>query len=106
MFFTFPHTVGRVVIELRKDVCPRTCENFRALCTGEMGLSYKGSKFHKIVKLCLSQGGDIVKLTGSSGTSIYGKYFDDENFTLKVSLFFSLSRREIMMLKFVSLLSA
>lgn len=27
--------VGRVTIELRSDVCPKTCANFRALCTGE-----------------------------------------------------------------------
>eukprot|EP00981_Chlorochromonas_danica_P013013 scaffold5640_cov182-Ochromonas_danica.AAC.5 len=60
---------GRIEFILRADVCPRTAENFRALCTGEksttaLNLWYSNSILHRVIPDFMLQGGDITSGDG------------------------------------------
>eukprot|EP00996_Jenningsia_fusiforme_P002470 NODE_3299_length_1004_cov_29.587435_g3033_i0.p1 GENE.NODE_3299_length_1004_cov_29.587435_g3033_i0~~NODE_3299_length_1004_cov_29.587435_g3033_i0.p1 ORF type:complete len:204 (+),score=24.95 NODE_3299_length_1004_cov_29.587435_g3033_i0:202-813(+) len=85
--------IGRMEFELHADLCPRTSDNFRVLCTGptnEKGAKgkplttavYRGSRIHRVTDFMI-QGGDLSsKQDGKGQESIYGSAFEDENFDI------------------------
>ncbi|XP_027198607.2 uncharacterized protein LOC113792850 [Dermatophagoides pteronyssinus] len=77
-------TVGKIDIGLFGKLAPKTVENFVTLASeeGYQGKSYNGSLFHRVITNFMIQGGDITSEDGSGSLSIYGQYFDDENFVL------------------------
>lgn len=78
--------VGKLAIELKADAVPKTAANFKALCTGETGIGYKGSKIHRVLKGFMAQGGDILNGNGSGNKAAFGQdgkdTFPDESFEL------------------------
>lgn len=82
---------GRITIELFEHKVPKTAENFRCFCTGEVldprdrkAVGYKNTLFHRIVHGFLIQGGDFVKFDGTGSYSIFGGLrFADEDLSQK-----------------------
>lgn len=65
---------GSIEIRLMPDVAPKACENFVGLARKGY---YNGTTFHRVIQGFMLQGGDP-EGTGSGGTSIWGKTFEDE----------------------------
>lgn len=78
---------GRVVMQLFDEEVPKTCKNFRYLCSKSLFKedkpTYQGTSFHRIIKDFMIQGGDVTNGDGTGGYSIYGEKFEDENFNLQ-----------------------
>ncbi|VDN08241.1 unnamed protein product [Thelazia callipaeda] len=80
MSVTLQTTLGDIKIELYCDLCPKTCENFLALCASGY---YNNCIFHRNIKDFMVQTGDPTG-TGKGGNSIWGSPVEDElHLTLK-----------------------
>lgn len=83
--------LGRLYVELRKDIVPVAVANFLSLCSGARGVGadgiryhYKNCRIHRVVKNLFWQCGDLMNTDGECSRSIYdGKLFRDENFILR-----------------------
>ncbi|ARF09529.1 cyclophilin type peptidyl-prolyl cis-trans isomerase [Indivirus ILV1] len=78
-FATQKNKLGKLEIELYQNIVPKTVNNFIQLIKTN---KYNGCNIHRIIPGFMIQTGDFTKGNGSGGYSIYGKYFEDENFEL------------------------
>ena len=96
------HVLGRLYFELRQDIAPIACANFLQLVLGSVGkmrthepgyediYRYRGTRFHRIVRNVLLEGGDLRGTDGEFNQSAFPitaenpeGTFPDENFILR-----------------------
>jgi len=84
--------LGRLIFELRNDLCPVAVNNFVTLITGKNGYGpdgikyhYENCRIHRIVQGLFFQSGDLLDQRGNCSRSIYnnGGLFKDENFIFR-----------------------
>lgn len=76
--------VGDLVIGLFGGTVPKSVENFVGLLLSLKGYGYQNTRFHRIIRDFMVQGGDFEKHDGTGGYSVFEeKYFDDENFEIR-----------------------
>lgn len=74
----------RVVLELYRNICPQTAENFYSICLGFMNdkkenVWYKGSTINRVSQYSFIQGGDL-EIKGDK--TVFGGEFNDENYNV------------------------
>ena len=72
--------LGRLDLVLYDETTPKTVENFCHFLSAPSTKGYVQSRFHRIIKGFMAQGGDFLNGDGTGSTSVFGRQFADENF--------------------------